>query len=188
MNFDKKNSNADGVSPVVGVMLMLVVTIIIAAVVSAFSGGLTSTQKTPQATISAVFSQSQGMTIFHQGGDVLATADTKFLLSPSRTFGAYEHLVFEANKSVLGDYNQKKFWDSNKSSTMIRQFAPGDSVFVSAENLPYLEYKAGGDITNYTSSSYGFGYSTAVGKTLNIQMIDTRSGKAIAQVEVPIQS
>ena len=42
------------VSPVVGVMLMLVVTIIIAAVVSAFAGGLSGSQtKTPQATIVA---------------------------------------------------------------------------------------------------------------------------------------
>ncbi len=42
------------VSPVVGVMLMLVVTIIIAAVVSAFAGGLGSGSKaTPQAVIDA---------------------------------------------------------------------------------------------------------------------------------------
>jgi len=42
------------VSPVVGVMLMLVVTIIIAAVVSAFAGGLSSDQsKTPQASLKA---------------------------------------------------------------------------------------------------------------------------------------
>ena len=43
----KKNSE-NAVSPVVGVMLMLVVTIIIAAVVSAFSGGLIG-QGTPKA-------------------------------------------------------------------------------------------------------------------------------------------
>ena len=41
-NFLKKES---AVSPVVGVMLMLVVTIILAAVVSAFAGGLTGTTK-----------------------------------------------------------------------------------------------------------------------------------------------
>jgi len=42
------------VSPVVGVMLMLVVTIIIAAVVSAFAGGVSGSQtKTPVATITA---------------------------------------------------------------------------------------------------------------------------------------
>ena len=44
----------DAVSPVIGVMLMLVVTIIIAAVVSSFAGGLAGdTQKTPQASLVA---------------------------------------------------------------------------------------------------------------------------------------
>ena len=44
--------NEDGVSPVVGVMLMLVVTIVIAAMVSAFAGGLGSSQeKVPQASV-----------------------------------------------------------------------------------------------------------------------------------------
>ena len=44
----------DAVSPVIGVMLMLVVTIIIAAVVSAFAGGLAGdTQKAPQASVVA---------------------------------------------------------------------------------------------------------------------------------------
>jgi len=44
----------EAVSPVVGVMLMLVVTIIIAAVVSGFAGGLAgNTDKTPQASITA---------------------------------------------------------------------------------------------------------------------------------------
>ncbi|MDD5024134.1 MAG: type IV pilin N-terminal domain-containing protein [Methanoregula sp.] len=49
-----KRMTSDAVSPVVGVMLMLVVTIIIAAVVSAFSGGLGgSQQKTPLVSITA---------------------------------------------------------------------------------------------------------------------------------------
>ena len=44
----------DAVSPVIGVMLMLVVTIIIAAVVSSFAGGLAGdTQKAPQASLVA---------------------------------------------------------------------------------------------------------------------------------------
>ncbi|MDD1691023.1 MAG: type IV pilin N-terminal domain-containing protein [Methanoregula sp.] len=51
-----KTMSSDAVSPVVGVMLMLVVTIIIAAVVSAYSGGLAGAQqKTPQATLKATY-------------------------------------------------------------------------------------------------------------------------------------
>jgi len=47
----RKNGD-DGISPVVGVMLMLVVTIIIAAVVSAFAGGaVTGSQKSPNANV-----------------------------------------------------------------------------------------------------------------------------------------
>ena len=46
--------NDEAVSPVVGVMLMLVVTIIIAAIVSGFAGGLAGgTEKAPQASIVA---------------------------------------------------------------------------------------------------------------------------------------
>ncbi|HJJ42434.1 MAG TPA: type IV pilin [Methanocorpusculum sp.] len=49
----KRNQKKDSaVSPVVGVMLMLVVTIIIAAIVSAFAGGLvTSADKAPNAVL-----------------------------------------------------------------------------------------------------------------------------------------
>ena len=41
------SNQEEGVSPVVGVMLMLVITIIIAALVSSFSGSLTHDQKSP---------------------------------------------------------------------------------------------------------------------------------------------
>jgi FlaG/FlaF family flagellin (archaellin) len=56
MHFLKKFieiNSEDAVSPVIGVMLMLVVTIIIAAVVSAFSGGLIggTDQKAPTLTM-----------------------------------------------------------------------------------------------------------------------------------------
>ncbi|MBN2734078.1 MAG: type IV pilin N-terminal domain-containing protein [Methanomicrobiaceae archaeon] len=48
----KRNENSEAVSPVVGVMLMLVVTIIIAAVVSGSAGGLAgNTKAAPQASI-----------------------------------------------------------------------------------------------------------------------------------------
>lgn len=53
MRFKKRFE--DGVSPVVGVMLMLVVTIIIAAVVSGFAGGImgSNNQKTPMLSMDA---------------------------------------------------------------------------------------------------------------------------------------
>lgn len=52
MNLTHKKE--DAVSPVIGVMLMLVVTIVIAAVVAAFAGGIaTDTEPTPSVVLSA---------------------------------------------------------------------------------------------------------------------------------------
>ncbi|MCQ2355497.1 MAG: type IV pilin N-terminal domain-containing protein [Methanocorpusculum sp.] len=55
----KKQIREDGVSPVVGVMLMLVVTIIIAAMVASFTGGLAGEQKaTPQVKLDVSYTAS----------------------------------------------------------------------------------------------------------------------------------
>ncbi len=60
----KEESRDAAVSPVIGVMLMLVVTIVIAAVVSSFSGGLgTAKDTTPTITFKADLSVEDGLTI-----------------------------------------------------------------------------------------------------------------------------
>jgi archaeal type IV pilus assembly protein PilA len=74
----------DGVSPVVGVMLMLSVTVIIAAIVSAAAGGLSGTEKKAPSSILEVrfydnrsyggFS-ADAMTIEHISGSPLQTRD-----------------------------------------------------------------------------------------------------------------
>ena len=81
----------DAVSPVVGVMLMLVVTIIIAAVVSAFAGGLGGTQqKTPQASIQIktgyvvndsgyLDTSKYDLSFEHMGGDPIMTKETQLI-------------------------------------------------------------------------------------------------------------
>lgn len=90
------------VSPVVGVMLMLVVTIIIAAVVSAFAGGLSGDQqKAPQASLEVTgivvaindtattnwlsdygtdFQANNGLLFEHKGGDSFALSDVEIQL------------------------------------------------------------------------------------------------------------
>jgi Uncharacterized protein conserved in archaea len=87
------------VSPVVAVMLMLVVTIIIAAIVSAFAGGITSGQKNvPQATIKADFSILDGFKIHHTGGDSIPMNDVQFTIWDGPTFGPN---VEQSTKQVL---------------------------------------------------------------------------------------
>lgn len=80
------------VSPVIGVLLMLVVTIIIAAVVSGFAGGLAGTQqKAPQASFdvktqypinsNGISANLNGFDIMftHKGGDTISTKNTQII-------------------------------------------------------------------------------------------------------------
>lgn len=90
MNIIKKahNSKKDSaVSPVIGVMLMLVVTIVIAAFVATFAGGLFSTtEATPVASIDVKILYNSGHTgkdcvmyIENLGGDSIPTTDIRIL-------------------------------------------------------------------------------------------------------------
>lgn len=188
----------EGVSPVVGVMLMLVVTIVIAAVVSAFSGGLTSdTKKTPQMSIKATYSNSTGMTISHQGGDTVNTLTTNFIVSPSSDFGSYDQLRWNVNSSVIfirRDGSDKPWNDPSKSYTsqLARTFQGGDTATISVSDLSQVQpgtyttnTDASGRLTDAFYSGYGFDYPTAMGQRFNLQLVDD-SGKTIAQTEVTI--
>ena len=66
-------------SPVIGVMLMLVVCIIVAAVVSGFAGGLAGdTKKAPQIALGAKVIAGLNITLIHQSGDPLAWENIEF--------------------------------------------------------------------------------------------------------------
>jgi len=64
----KQNTKDNAVSPVVGVMLMLVVTIILAAVVASFAGGISGTaETTPIMTFTTEYSVSDGLILTSTG-------------------------------------------------------------------------------------------------------------------------
>ena len=71
----------DAVSPVIGVMLMLSITIILAAVLMAFAGGMADTKpSTPSVDLSAEFVKSGEdivLRLSHNGGDALNPKDIK---------------------------------------------------------------------------------------------------------------
>ena len=93
----------EAVSPVVGVMLMLVVTLIIAAIVSGFAGSLThSVSTTPQAIVTAEYSQANGMIITHSGGDSLPLSNVKFSTMPGEVMGSdYTKFLYEIGKNGI---------------------------------------------------------------------------------------
>jgi archaeal type IV pilus assembly protein PilA len=172
--------NESAVSPVVGIMLMLVVTIIIAAIVSAFAGGAVSgTTKAPQATIQGTYSQSTGMTLSHTGGDVIPLATTKVLVRPSAGFGAdAAKYAWTVNKSYI-------FANATQTWKDTRAFMPGETVTIQKANLSYVQQRPDGSTDDYTDSNFGFDNVNNIGLSFILEFQDV-TGKTIANSVVTI--
>lgn len=124
--------NENAVSPVVGVMLMLVVTIIIAAVVSAFAGGMAGTQKaSPSLVLEGTYSQSGGMTISHAGGDPVALSEVEFRTIPSELFGPdAEKFAYSFPKSILNSTGNKPVINATTGYYYKAAFSSGDVLSI----------------------------------------------------------
>lgn len=178
----------DAVSPVVAVMLMLVVTIIIAAVVSAFAGGLADEQdKVPQVQIRASYSQTTGMEIEHLGGDPIGTQSTTVMVRPSNTFGNAEHVISIVNKTLIVsdfdvDAGTASAWVRNDGYSGEKTFRPGETHYIKA---PYHthEYLQPGVSSTYQFDNQG---KDQAGRTFWLEFAD-KSGKVFTKTEVIIE-
>lgn len=195
-----KHTTEHAVSPVVGVMLMLVVTIIIAAIVSAYAGGSVSgVQKAPQAQIGAKYSISTGMQIVHNGGDALPTNQLVFTIRDGPTFGAGvdqltgqvldKHSIFTAK----GDPMQFTDGGYNFSS-----FNPGDTLYIPADLTSCKVMQPGiAPFSGWAADGYTYtGSKTTlaalcirnvdnVGKIFSLEVTDTK-GNMISRTDVKI--
>lgn len=95
----------DAVSPVIGVMLMLTITIIIAAVLMAFAGGMADTKPaTPSVDLSAAFVKNGSdeivLCVSHNGGDALNPDDIKVTAYVRNAAASGTPLII---KDLIGD-------------------------------------------------------------------------------------
>ena len=106
----------DAVSPVIGVMLMLSITIIIAAVLMAFAGGMADTKPaTPSADLSAEFVKSGEdivLRLSHNGGDTLNPKDIRVTAYVTTEMSSGEQLII---KDLIGDDNA---WNAGETITL----------------------------------------------------------------------
>ena len=193
-----KHSCENAVSPVVGVMLMLVVTIIIAALVSAFSGGMVSgSDKAPQATIGGSFSQSNGLILYHNGGDTLTTKGIIISLRPTSEFGEGldERTAVVLNKTLIADVSGIPWVNGADGTIGVPAFTSGSTMVVNRTNLITIGSQSGAGKLFATSGASGGAaqwYKLSllnpdnVGKNIIIE-VDTTSGQMVSKVKTPVK-
>ena len=136
---EKQSSlNSEAISPVIGVMLMLVVTIIVAAAVSAFAGGFASDQKkTPVAQIDVQLKTGGSypkLVLTHLGGDALDTGDLKII--------TYFHEITRNQGGVTGSAVYKHTTDGSLDPTIpannydAADYGAGTGSLVSNDGYP----------------------------------------------------
>ncbi len=198
---DKKVSGNEAVSPVVGVMLMLVVTIILAAVVTSFAGGMMDTShKENNVGIQATYSQTDGFAVTNLGGDPLETANIDILIRLPDTFGDYEHMTWTIDHAKI---TSKRFpgtstsyvsggttikyddnvWLKKNGQVGVYMFAPGDTAYVKRYEMP-----AGHDVfdvNNPNKNPYSIQSRYNLGKEFWVEIVD-KKGTTLAKTKATI--
>lgn len=158
--------SCDAVSPVVGVMLMLAVTVMIAAVASAFAGGFSNTSyKSPQSSLE-VTANDPGTNDYyriyfdHTGGDPFSLDAIKVVFFSDET----------ENKTQVTSHgsNFRNFTLVGSDETTVR---PGDRFYID------------GNVTHNTGGDAGIQFGNTVfwnNKKLTWMVIDARSSNTIA--------
>lgn len=183
----------EAVSPVVAIMLMLVVTIIIAAVVSGFAGAMaTGKNQAPHATISATYSLSKGMMIYHEGGDDLTWYNIKLLITPNmggvdyqNKKGAISYEVIKNNASMRfvnflpGTHGSSEV---NSDPLKIIRFKPGDTAYIAPQDLWVTQTTPDGTVDFY-SDDYGMGNTKnpmLMGSYATLDLVDNKYQETVA--------
>ena len=95
----------EAVSPVIGVILMVAITVILAAVIGAFVFGMGPPEQAPQASLRASDSDTTAVTvtIVHDGGDALDLNDIKVIVAVGSSRDVWDPTAGAAQTFEVGD-------------------------------------------------------------------------------------
>jgi archaeal flagellin N-terminal-like domain len=130
MNLKQLIQDEDGVSPVIGVILMVAITVILAAVIATFVLGLGEqvSSTSPQATINFDYDSEAGngaITISHEGGDTIE-AQTLFVTT--------EDTDFEDPSGSVVSSSQRAAFDEFDAFNTGSEITAGDTLNITATN------------------------------------------------------
>ena len=169
----KKIESEDAVSPVIGVMLMLVITVIIAAVVTGFATGVVGTADGPTmimiepANIVSGYSL-ESVDFIHKGGDAVELRDLYFVLQHQRGY----------NLGISVTYVPPS--DENDHSR------DGMMFVVGKEDLGYDAVAETGDVIRLNVMGYGIDSYFERGNPVKWTLFETGGNNIIADGEFMI--
>ena len=152
----KMNRNEDAVSPVIGVILMVAITVILAAVIAAFVFGMGAPETAPQASVRgapASVGDDNVLKLEHQGGDMVTFTDANTRVTVD---GAAVDL------SILDDANST--------------FEAGETLYIYNDGTTF--YLDGFNASGYTDDLVG------AGTTANVKMVDIASQQMVADMDI----
>ena len=148
----------DAVSPVIGVILMVAITVILAAVIAAFVFGMGPPEQAPQASIRGsadTVGTDNVLKLEHQGGEAITLTDSKTKVTID---GEPVSLTYLASDS---------------------QFDAGEALYIYYNGTSYnLDKRTYLDTTNVTADV------VTTGTTSNVKIIDVASQQMIADIPV----
>ncbi|WP_292485598.1 type IV pilin N-terminal domain-containing protein [Methanohalobium sp.] len=123
-------NNEDAVSPVIGVILMVAITVILAAVIGSFVFGMGAPESAPQASIKATnVTVGEGFDLVHQGGDpidlqndtTLTVGGDEVTISDGGDFTAGQEIYINASSTSFKEGDTARLID-NSTDQMIGSF------------------------------------------------------------------
>lgn len=203
----------DAVSPVVGVMLMLVITIILAAVISGFASGVLTNIDTPSQatfTVSSTIEKISDTDKTNAVPDSPQTADNgiKFILSGGDRLFLDNLVVQFTNDRTQMQFDLKTISNGSIADAPVLTFK-GENTYFSTGGLDYTELNAGDyfvlladscyDSTGATDTSVTKGkflvwtpsgskgsFEAQVGKDLQYSIIEKSSGNVLQRGTVRV--
>ncbi|WP_321430034.1 type IV pilin N-terminal domain-containing protein [uncultured Methanolobus sp.] len=152
----------DAVSPVIGVILMVAITVILAAVIAAFVFGMGPPESAPQASLRATASEmssNSAIKLEHQGGDQIMFTSANTLVTISGNTTTEGSVTYEITGDAAG-------------------FDAGETRYIYYDNSSDTVYLGNSSVTNIDADI------ATSGETVNVKIIDVASQQMIGNMDV----
>ncbi len=152
----------DAVSPVIGVILMVAITVILAAVIAAFVFGMGPPEQAPVASIRLTGVSGSNVTLQHQGGDSIDMSDTTITVSQGTNVSKYTKMNKTAGKAM---------------------FEGGDILVLYAADDTNNAVKLNGVEISPTRDGVALTVVSPSSEDVKVTIVDTVSGQMIADMK-----